>query len=388
MAVVEPTTTFLETLLESLQEGYFVKLTLSKCTPRTADLQNIYGRLILVKGKRLLSLTYRYPTQDIVKNIDFEQAVETIQALLGQHFLMATLRTTRQDLVLQYNKKRRVRLQHQQPSIRQVPSLAHNQAKQYLIEEDASFLEQLGIAKAGRVLKAYQDKYRQINKYVEIMAGLLAPFKQQQQTLHIVDMGSGKGYLTFALAHYLQQQNQAAVITGIELRQHLTDFCNQQAQVLGWTHLNFVAQDIQAYHGNIDVLIALHACNTATDLALAKGIHAQAQVVVVAPCCHRQVRQDLQPPANAWNGLLKHGILLERQAELLTDSIRALLLETEGYKSKVFEFISSEHTAKNLMITGVYQGVDVQQRKQALEQISTLKEQFGLPEHYLEKLLV
>ncbi len=381
-----PTITFLETLLDSLRDGYFVKLTLSKCTPKTADLQNIYGRLILVKGKRLLSLTYRYPTQDIVKNVDFEQAVATIQALLGQQFLIATLRTTRQDLVLQYNKKRRARLQRQQPSIRQAPSLAHNQAKQYLIEEDAPFLECLGIAKAGRVLKAYQDKYRQINKYVEIMAGLLTPLKQQQ-VLHIVDMGSGKGYLTFALAHYLQQQQQAAVITGIELRQHLTDFCKQQAQALGWSHLNFVAQDIQAYKGNIDVLIALHACNTATDLALAKGIHAQAQVVVVAPCCHRQVRQDLQPPANAWKGLLKHGILLERQAELLTDSIRALLLETEGYRSKVFEFISSEHTAKNLMITGVYQGIDAEQRQQALEQIDHLKTQFGLPEHYLEKLL-
>ncbi|MFK7796753.1 MAG: SAM-dependent methyltransferase [Aureispira sp.] len=385
---MEATTTFLDILLDSLQDGYFVKLTLSKCAPKTADLHNIYGRLVLVKGKHLLSLTYRYPTQDIIKNLDFEQAIEALQALLGQHFLIATLRTTRQDLVLQYNKKRRARLQRQQPSIRQAPSLDHNQAKQYLIEEDAPFLEQLGIAKAGRVLKAYQDKYRQINKYVEIMAGLLAPLVHRQKALHIVDMGSGKGYLTFALAHYLHQQNQAVAITGIELRQHLTDFCNEKAQALNWSNLNFVAQDIQAYKGTIDVLIALHACNTATDLALAKGIDAQAQVVVVAPCCHRQVRQDLQPPANAWNGLLKHGILLERQAELLTDSIRALLLETEGYKSKVFEFISSEHTAKNLMITGVYQGIDIQQRQQALEQINTLKMQFGLSEHYLEKLLV
>lgn len=383
---MEPTATFLDTLLDSLQEGYFVKLTLSKSAPKTATLHNIYGRLILVKGQRLLSLTYRYPTQDIVKNLSFEEALNNISELLGRDFLIATLRTTRQDLVLQYNKKRRARLQKQQPSIRKAPTLDHNQAKQYLIEEDAPFLEQLGLAKSGRVLKEHQDKYRQINKYVEIMAGLLAPLSPQQ-SLQIVDMGSGKGYLTFALAHYLQQQNKPAQITGIELREHLTQFCNDQAKALKWPHLTFVAQDIETYDGHIDVLIALHACNTATDLALAKGIKAQAAVVVVAPCCHRQVRQALPSPDNAWKGVLKHGILLERQAELLTDSIRALLLETTGYKSKVFEFISSEHTAKNLMITGIRQTIPPTQRTQALEQIAALKNTFGLKEHYLEHLL-
>lgn len=383
---MEVTTTFLETLLGSLQEGYFVKLTLSKSVPKTATLKNIYGRLILVKGQRLLSLTYRYPTQDIVKNLSFEEGLNTISQLLGKDFLIATLRTTRQDLVLQYNKKRRAHLQRQQPSIRQTPTLQHNQAKQYIIEEDASFLEQLGIAKAGRVLKAHQDKYRQINKYIEIIAGLLAPLPSDT-SLQIVDMGSGKGYLTFALAHYLQQQNRSAQITGIELRKHLTSFCNQQAAILEWSHLRFVDQDIDAYEGPIDVLIALHACNTATDLALAKGIHAQAAIIVAAPCCHRQVRQDLSPPESAWKGILKHGILLERQAELLTDGIRALLLEAAGYKSKVFEFISSEHTAKNLMITAIRQQLVPAQRTQALEQIASLKKEFGLKEHYLECLL-
>lgn len=383
---MEPTATFLEALTNSLQEGYFVKLTLSKGVPKGASLQNIYGRPILVKGQPQLSLTYRYPTQDIVKNFPFDKALEMIEALLGQSFLAATLRTTQQDLVLQYNKKRRARLQQQQPSIRKAPSLAHNQAKQYAIEEDAPFLEHLGLATSGRVLKAHQDKYRQINKYVEIMAGLLATIPSHQ-SLNIVDMGSGKGYLTFALAHYLHEQQRPATIVGIELREHLTDFCNQQAQVLEWSNLRFVAQDIEAYSDKIDVLIALHACNTATDLAIAKGIGSEAAVVVVAPCCHRQVRQDLTPPDSAWKGLLKHGILLERQAELLTDGIRALLLEASGYKSKVFEFISSEHTAKNLMITGLRQTLDPIQRAQALEQIAALKAEFGLEEHYLERLL-
>lgn len=377
---------FLETLLDSLQEGYFVKLTLSKSTPKTATLKNVYGRLILVKGQPQLSLTFRYPTQDIVKNLPFEEGVAQIQALLGKDFLIATLRTTRQDWVLQYNKKRKARLQQQKPSISQTPPLAHNQAKQYIIEEDAPFLEQLGLAKNGRVFKAHQDKYRQINKYVEIMAGLLAPLSKEQP-LHIVDMGSGKGYLTFALAHYLQQQGRTAQITGIEWREHLTSFCNQKAQALQWSHLQFIAQDIEAYQGQIDVLIALHACNTATDLALAKGIQSKAAVLVVAPCCHRQVRQDLSPPESAWKGLLKHGILLERQAEMLTDGIRALLLEAEGYRSKVFEFISSEHTAKNLMITGTRQELPAQQKEQALQQVAALKVEFGLEEHYLEQLL-
>lgn len=381
-----PVREFFDALQESLQEGTFVKLTLSKSAPKTAELHNIYGRLVLLKGERHLSFTYRYTTRDETHNFPIKEGLTLLNTWLGKSFLIATFRSTTQDLVLQYNKKRRPRLQRQKPSIRQAPTLTHNQAKQYLIEEDAPFLERLGIAKDGNVLKAHQDKFRQINKYVEIMSGLLP---LTPHPLQLVDMGSGKGYLTFALYHHLQQQQQLAHFTGIELRQHLVDFCNQQAQHLNWSNLHFRAQDIQTYDNNaIDVLIALHACDIATDLAIAKGIQAQAAVIVVAPCCHRQVRRSMTPPSPALRALLKHGIQQERQAELLTDSIRALLLEAAGYQTKVFEFVQSEHTAKNTLITAVrLTPPHVDHQAHCMAQIEALKTQFGIREHYLQTLL-
>ena len=378
---------FLDALNESLEANTFVKLTLSKPAPKTAELRNVYGRLVSVQGQPHLSFTYRYATRDETHNATLLKGLAQIDAWLGQNFLVGTLRTTAQDWVLQYNKKRRARLQRQKPSIRQVPSRAHNQAKQYLLEEDAPFLAALGLAKAGNVLKTHQDKFRQINKYLEVMAGLLPP--AQERPLHLVDMGSGKGYLTFGLYHYLMEQQRPAALVGIELREHLVDFCNGAAQQLGWTGLQFKSQDIQTYDApHIDVLIALHACDIATDLAIAKGIQAQAEVIVVAPCCHRQVRRSMQAPSPALQALLKHGILQERQAELLTDSIRALLLEANGYQTKVFEFIQSEHTAKNILITAVrLQRPNAAHQAHCLDQVEALKTQFGIDSHYLQTLL-
>lgn len=202
-------------------------------------------------------------------------------------------------------------------------------------------------------------------------------------------MGSGKGYLTFALYDFLTNHlGMQPQVTGIELRQNLVDFCNQTARDAGFAGLHFVAQDIADYRPDrLDMLIALHACDTATDLALAKGIHARAGIVVAAPCCHKQIRRDMAA-RNELAPVLRHGILEERQAEIVTDGIRALLLEANGYKTSVFEFISTEHTAKNVMITAVAGGEKSSGKKAAaLEKVAALKAGFGVKEHFLEKLL-
>jgi len=197
-------------------------------------------------------------------------------------------------------------------------------------------------------------------------------------------MGSGKGYLTFALYDHLRNNKKVeASMVGIELRPKLVDFCNELAQSTGFEKLQFLAQDIEEYKAEkIDMLIALHACDIATDIAIAKGIKAGASTIVVAPCCHKQIRKEMQCET-ALQSVLKHGILEERQAELLTDGIRALLLEAHGYKTKVFEFISTEHTPKNLMITAT----KAPARPEALEQIAKIKADFGIGYHYLERLL-
>ena len=377
---------FIAAIENSIVENHFVKITLSKSVPKTADLKNIYLRRIDLKGQIYLSFTYRYQTQDVVKNYPIAEALDRIQQHLGKDFLAATLLTTQQDVTLQFNKKRKTRLQYKRPSVKTLPKTSHNKNKNYLIAEDKAFLEKLGVASKGKILKAHQDKYRQINKYIEIMDGLIEQAALPKD-LHIVDMGCGKGYLTFALYDYLLDKQLTPSIVGIELREHLTNFCNQQAKALGWSQLNFLAQDIFDYNDkSIDVLIALHACDIATDIAIAKGIQANAQLIVTAPCCHKQIRKAMQKN-HALQQVLKHGILEERQAEIITDGIRALILEAHGYKTKVFEFISLEHTAKNVLITAVKQNTAATPNQNLLEKVQQIKQQFGIQTHYLEKLL-
>ncbi|MEL7221885.1 MAG: SAM-dependent methyltransferase, partial [Bacteroidota bacterium] len=260
------------------------------------------------------------------------------------------------------------------------------QAKQRpLSEQPRPYLHALGIAnQEGKILQQGKRKFRQINKYIELIEHLLRE-QPLEPNARLVDMGSGKGYLTFALYDYLVNQKQQAVqMTGIELRQGLVDQCNGIAKKYNFNHLEFIAEDIHQYQpvGGIDMLIALHACDTATDEALAKGIRARANIIVVAPCCHKQVRKSMKPPASL-TPMLQHGILLERQAEMLTDAIRSLLLEANGYKTKVFEFVGTEHTPKNVMITAVKSRV----RKEAQAEIDQLKSSFGLSHHHLEQLL-
>jgi len=169
----------------------------------------------------------------------------------------------------------------------------------------------------------------------------------------LIDLGCGKGYLTFAACEWLQRAGWNASVRGIEARTELVELCNRVARENGFARLRFETGDIaSASIERADVLIALHACDTATDDAIAKGIAASARLIVVSPCCHKELRPQLQPPP-ALAGALRHGILLERHAEFVTDALRAALLEWAGYETKVFEFVSTEHTAKNLMIAGV-----------------------------------
>jgi SAM-dependent methyltransferase len=375
---------FIQFFEQSLKDQDFVKLTLSK-PDKAGALNNIYVRPVLIRDEPMLGFTYRYPQRDEVQNYPPTEASQLLEKHLGTDFLKADLFTLRQDVSLLYNKKRKGRLFTQAPSHQTPPSLEHDRQKQRPLENRGQlYLHEMGITdQAGNVLKSGQKKYRQINKYIEIIAGLI-----QQHPLpaspHIVDMGSGKGYLTFSLYDYLSSEGKISPqVTGIELRPKLVDFCNQLAERSAYSGLSFISQDIGEYHPErIDMLIALHACDIATDLAIAKGIDAGAGTIVVAPCCHKQIRQQMHCQTDL-QAVLKHGILEERQAELITDGIRALLLEHSGYRTKVFEFIDTEHTPKNLLIVGLKAEPDTT----ALERVAAIKRDFGIEYHYLEKLL-
>lgn len=263
--------------------------------------------------------------------------------------------------------------------------------KRLIAADGKQWLNDLDITDAnGVVYKNAQDKFRQINKYVEILDGLIRnmPAQQEGQRLEIADMGSGKGYLTFALYDHLRHAlKRDAAITGVEYRPDLVALCNKIAASSGFETLRFVEGSIARYEaGAIDILIALHACDTATDDAIAKGINAGAGLIVVAPCCHKQIRGEIEAhkKAGALDFLLRHGIFLEREAEMVTDGIRALILEYFGYTTKVFEFIGGEHTAKNVMITATRNPKARRKDPAVLDKIRAAKDFFGIGRHYLE----
>lgn len=394
-----PKDQFLSELRRSFRESAFVKFTLSKPTKRDGEAlpQNIYGRLVELKKGLALSCTLRYPDNDVTQNYLLGDELNAqLEIWLGNEFLIVTLLTIDEDIVLKYNKKRVPHLLRTKVKARKAVVIgAHNKEKNYAIAEESRFLELLGLSSsAGKVMKGNEDKYRQINKYIEIMHALIEQcglLSSKPEPISIVDMGSGKGYLSFALYDLLVNQlHLKTSLLGVELREPLTRFCNEQAKLLGWQEgLRFAAMDILDYNdGNIDILIALHACDIATDIAIAQGIKNEAALIVTAPCCHKQIRKAIHPQG-VWKSILKHGILLERQAELVTDAIRSLLLEAAGYKTKVFEFISTEHTAKNVMITAVKapEAISDTEKEGLLAEVAALKLAFGIETHYLETLL-
>lgn len=339
---------FLEKLRASLADRTFVKLTLSEPSGADADLRNVYGRLVEIKGAPQLSLVFHHARRDVTKNFDFEAGVAQIGELLATDFTRAYLFTTMGDW-----QWRPGGIKASRPKFTVAPSPAHDRAKVVPIAAAAPFLRALGVTNtAGEPRPAMADKLRQIQRFTELLGHLLddSPLRERRE-LRVLDMGAGKGYLTFATHAFLQSRGVTAEVTGVELREELVSFTEKTARDLGCEGLHFVRGAIGDFQptGSVDVLIALHACDTATDDALFQAITAGASLIVTAPCCHRQIRAQLQPPP-VLRDVLRHGILAEREAELLTDGLRALLLEIRGYKASVFEFISPEHTSKNLML--------------------------------------
>lgn len=391
---------FVATFRTAFAEGKFVKATLSRPTAAAPQgLKNVYLRPVSLKNGLQVAFNHRYADRDEVKNYALEEAASRLETLLGHIFLNADLFTTEADWTLQTTKNGTPVLTTKKPTSTAPADTVHNREKHRLLDPAAPWLHVLGITNArGEVLPTAQDKWRQINKYLETIESLLREHPLPEDA-RIADMGSGKGYLTFALYDFLtQKMGLQPRVTGIELRPKLVEFCQKTARETGFEGLDFVAQDINHYRPErLDMLIALHACDTATDLALAAGIRQRASIIVAAPCCHKQVRKAMRA-RNEMVPLLRHGILEERQAEILTDGIRALLLEAEGYRTAVFEFISTEHTAKNLMITAVKAAdggrrtadglpKEGKRRSEALEKVAALKAGFGIEEHYLERLL-
>ncbi len=373
-------------LNDAIQSGVFIRGLLS-IPAKDLQWEKVLFKLVEIKKQVQLSLVYRYPIKDETKNYPVEEGVLLLNDLIHEgKFKEAYIYNLTETIQLKRNKKGSIHLhrQKQENQSNKAGVSEHDRKKEYLIPADLPLLKILGISSSkGEILTEGRRKYKQINKYLEILESLLKD--QSENGLNIVDMGSGSGYLTFSLYWYLSKVKGWTIkMTGIELREHLVEKSNEIARSLEFEGLNFIAGDIQNTElpEGANVLIALHACDIATDMAIAKGIENKVEVMVLAPCCQKQIRKDIQIE-NPMLPMLKHGILLERQCEMLTDGIRALLMESNGYKTAVFEFISPEHTAKNVMITGVLS----EPRPEAMKEVEQLKRSFGISEHYLEALL-
>lgn len=379
-------------LTESIPANQFVKISLGNYQGNDKELKNVYVRRIVIKRVEMLSFTYRNKTRDIVKNFPIAEGITKVSQLISNDFRICTFFSTEKEVIVEHDKKGVLTVRERLFKTVAPVVLTHDKEKKRLIKPAGkTYLQELKITDPnGAVYKNAQDKYKQINQYIALLDPMIRslPAKGLKK---VVDMGSGKGYLTFALYDYLINVLKIeAEVTGVEFREDLVMLCNQIAASADFNHLNFVEGTIDAYDAKgIDLLIALHACDTATDDAIYKGIKANAELIVVAPCCHKQIRREMEKgkAKNELDFLTKYGIFLERQAEMVTDGIRALILEYFGYKTKVFEFISDAHTPKNVLVVGQKSKDQVTNKEELLEKIRQTKAYFGIGYHHLEKLL-
>jgi len=398
MSASEALAKFNEVLNQAVTNQKLVKLSLGNYQGNDRELKNLYIKPVKIKRVDMLSFNYRYKTRDIFKNFTINEGVQLVMNLISNDFKIATLFTTATEVVIEHQKKGGIIIRERQLNAALNVDLSHDKQKKRLIKpSNANYLHSLNITDAeGKVFKNAQDKYKQINQYVEILSSLIKELPAGT-IKNVVDMGSGKGYLTFALYDYLHQQLKLdATVTGVEFRADMVQLCNDIAEQADFNQLHFVEGTIEDYKvQEINLLIALHACDTATDDAIFKGIKAGAELIVVAPCCHKQIRREIEKHKvkNDVSFLTKYGIFLERQAEMVTDGIRALILEYYGYKTKVFEFISDAHTPKNVLVVGVKRAeslktkAESEKKNEILQQIKATKTYFGIGYHHLERLL-
>lgn len=403
-----PLSDFLVTIKTSVSNGSFLRATLGKSTSELFP-EKVLITPIVVKGEPRFQFVERFSTRDTTTHWAPQEALEKMTAWIGKRFLCATVFTTSADFSIDHNRRGEARFLSSRPTEKssknshqenspvcqrdqKSPTTENEENSKKLstkIDPSWPWLRDLGLLNGeGKITAGKERKWRQVEKFLETFDALLRESKlTEQPEIRVIDMGSGMGYLTFALFAHLERVTPGkARVTGIESRPDLVKNCKSIAQKYHLDRLIFQEGRIgEKTHGMFDVLVALHACDTATDDALFAAVQGGAKIILSVPCCHKQIRSQIQCESS-WGKVLDFGILAERQAEMVTDGLRAKLLESQGYRVNVAEFISAEHTAKNVLITGVFKGANPH-RTDILAQITDIKKQFGIQEQKLEKLL-
>jgi len=357
MEPINKTDIFFEELGSSLLQDAFISVTISQPRDKFSKVKNIYFRPVILREEHMVHMVIKYSDKEETKNLSHSDFLAFLKLSLDNHFGYAHLLLKEKEGHLLISKRGFSTLKWKKTIIDAFQLPVHNKEKSYLVPTDAPYLRPLGITNAGgNVIKEHYKKYKQICRYVELFAPLTEGLEKDKKTV-IADMGCGKGYLTFAMHEYMKEQGFTKLETkGIDIKTEVIDNNNRIAEDIGYDGLHFINGTIDSTQElQPDILIALHACDTATDDALYYGIRQKAKVIVVAPCCHKQVRKAIGKN-DLTDSLFRYGIMKERFATDITDLIRANILRYLGYQVKVIEFVGQEHTPKNIMITAVFTG--------------------------------
>ncbi len=328
-------------------------------------------RPVLIKGELLFQETLYRGTQVFHENYDARAMTERLDKLLNETFRQGEFQGGNMNATVLVSKKGKMTIKTKQlkgsvSKQRELSDLSHNRGKQYILQEGVpvDFLVGLGVQTSeGKITKNRYDKFRQINRYLEFIEDVLDKLPTGR-TIRIIDFGCGKSYLTFAMYYYLHVlQKRDICVTGLDLKKDVIAHCNELAEKCGYDKLTFEVGDISTYEGSdaVDMVVSLHACDTATDYALEKAVKWGASVIMAVPCCQHEINKQVS--CSQLQPLLKYGLIKERMSALITDAVRADLLEGKGYDTQILEFIDMEHTPKNLLIRAVKRSGNIKMSK-------------------------
>ncbi|MER2108251.1 MAG: SAM-dependent methyltransferase [Solibacillus sp.] len=345
-------------LASLINEKTLIQATISQPRQKSNELKRVKLKPIELRGNYMIQLEYQYERILKHENIELEAVAEKLEELFEQ-FRQAHAEFTGETMQIQLSKKNKVLWKTTKAAQEKQVNLSHNRKKQYLLDDSKAypFLIRLGVqTEDGKVKKQKYDKFKQINRFVEFIDDSLSYLPKDRQ-IRILDFGSGKSYLTFALYHYLKVEKGLNIrVTGLDLKKEVIEECNEIARDLQYDDLEFLVGDINDYNDEsaVDMVVTLHACDVATDMALARAVKWGAQVILSVPCCQHELNRQLNTPA--LDIMTQHGLIKERFAALATDSIRAELLSLVGYDAQLLEFISMENTPKNILIRAYFTG--------------------------------
>lgn len=346
-----------EVLYKYLNEE-LARLTISNPRSKTEAVK-ISLRPVLLGGKLAFQASIQQDKQVFHRNFNRQEAVEEIARWMEIYRQLEIFSAKGQATVL-ISKKGKISIKEKKTACGvKRPDLSHNRKKKYILEPErkVGFLMDLGVqTQEGKIVHAKYDKFRQINRFLEFIEDIL-PQLPKDREVRIVDFGCGKSYLTFAMYHYLKELKGYQVhIIGLDLKSDVIEHCRKLAEHYGYTGLDFYVGDIASYQGmkQVDMVVTLHACDTATDYALDKAIRWGANVILSVPCCQHELNGQMENDVLA--PVFSYGLIKERMAALFTDALRAQILESKGYQVQVLEFIDMEHTPKNILIRAIKKG--------------------------------